>query len=105
VTDERNWTAPNAFMDENGEVSCFSVAVDGKWRLAGWDVFSNEDYDLDGEHETEALALEAARKRLEELEVLQPTASSGGQAPGGIQDRVYVARPDGTRYRVTLPMV
>lgn len=31
-----------------------------------------------------------------ELEIVQPHAMSGGQS--GIQDRVYVIRPDGTQY-------
>jgi hypothetical protein len=71
------------------------------WQLAGYDVFSSEDYNLDGEYTTQELAETAARNRLAELEVRQPSASSNGQGSFGIQDRVYVIRPDGTRYRFT----
>ena len=38
-----------------------------------------------------------ALKRLADLERTQPAASSGGQAPGGIQDRVYIVHPDGRK--------
>jgi len=48
---------------------------------------------------SEARAQRAARRHLEELERTQPSATSGGQTPGGIQDRVYIVRPSGTAYR------
>jgi hypothetical protein len=69
-----------------------------RWRLIGYDTFSGQEYPLPGEYDSEVEAVAAAGKRLEELEGLQPSASSGGQ--NGIQDRVYVVRPDGTIFRV-----
>src|SRR5262245_18102138 len=67
----------------------------GRWRLRGYDTFAGEDYPLPGSYWTEAQAQRAARKRLAELERTQPSVSSGGQRPGGIQDQVYIVRPDG----------
>lgn len=69
------------------------------FKLLGYDTFSNEWYDLE-EFPTEKKAKEAGVKRLEELAISQPASSSGGQASGGIQDRVFIERPDGNRYRV-----
>ena len=56
---------------------------------------------LDDLYETEDEAVAAARARLVELEREQPSVSSGGQGFGGIQDQVYVVRPDGSTFRVT----
>jgi hypothetical protein len=70
----------------------------GKWKLEGYDTFSEEEYPLPGEHDTEDAAIAAAQERLADLERTQPSESSGGQ--DGIQDRVYVIRPDGERFRV-----
>jgi hypothetical protein len=75
------------------------AASSATWRLVGWDAFADEDYPLPGEYGSEIAAQEAARKRLEHLERIQPCAKSGGQAPGGIQDRVLIVRPNGTSYR------
>lgn len=72
-----------------------------KWKLEGFDTFLEESYPLAGEYSTEEEAIQAAEKRLEELEEEQPTNSSGGQGEFGIQDRVYIIRPDGTKYRFT----
>lgn len=69
-----------------------------KWRLLGYDTFAREEYPLPGEYDSEAEAVNGAMKRLEEMEKLQPSHHSGGQ--DGIQDRVYVIRPDGTIFRV-----
>jgi len=71
------------------------------WKLHGYDTFSNEWYGPLDEFKTEEKALAAAFKRLDKLEKTQPSASSGGQAPNGIQDHVFIERPDGTKYRVT----
>ncbi len=68
-----------------------------KWRLFGFDTFSGETYRLPGSYASEAQVNAAARKRLEALEKSQPSESSGGQSD--IQDRVFIERPDGTRYR------
>jgi hypothetical protein len=69
-----------------------------KWKLQGYDTFAHEGYPLDGEFETENEAIAAAKAYLDDLERTQPSASSGGQ--DGIQDQVYVIRPDGTSFRV-----
>ncbi len=53
-----------------------------------------------GEYSSEFEALEAAYKRLEELEETRPSSNSGGQNPNGIQDRVYVETPDGKVKRI-----
>lgn len=85
------------------------------WKLEGYDAFSGESYPLgdlhaengvsriDGlrpEYPDYASALADARKRLGDLERTQPAVSSGGQAPGGIQDRVYIIHPGGRRERI-----
>jgi hypothetical protein len=71
----------------------------GTWKLQGYDTFSSEQYPLEGVYPDEPTAQRAADRRLADLERQQPTATSGGQAPGGIQDRVYIVRPDGSKYR------
>ena len=68
-----------------------------KWTLQGYDTFAHEGYRIAGEFDTETAAIAAAKTHLAELEVEQPEASSGG--PDGIQDHIYVIRPDGTRFR------
>lgn len=68
-----------------------------KWGIRGFDTFEEEFYPLDGEFLSEERAKEAARLRLKELEKTQPTKLTGGQ--NGIQDRVYIIRPDGSQYR------
>jgi len=70
-----------------------------KWKLVGYDTFSDEWYFLDS-FATEREARAAALRRLGRLEVSQPTADSGGQGIYGIQDRVFIEGPDGTRSRV-----
>jgi hypothetical protein len=70
-----------------------------KWTLEGFDTFEGEFYPILGEHDTEQEALDAARVKLAEFERDQPSSSSGGQGPGGIQDRVYIVHPDGPKYR------
>lgn len=73
---------------------------EGKWKLEGYDTFSDEPYALSGEYGSQEEAEAAAEKRLEELEETQPSESSGGQ--DGIQDGVYVIKPDGSKYLFTL---
>lgn len=70
----------------------------GEWKLCGRDTFALEDYHISN-FATEELALQAARSYLDNLERRQPTATSGGQAAGGIQDRLYIIGPDGAGYR------
>ena len=74
-------------------------AATGRWRLRGLDAFSGEPYALPGVYATEDTARRAAQKRLRALEKTQPTATSGGQNEGGLQDRVYIIAPDGREHR------
>lgn len=77
-----------------------------KWKIEGydtfdskWDVESDSFYPIEGEWNTETEAKKAAKKYLEKLERQQPPFNSGGQSELGIQDHVYIVRPDGTKYR------
>lgn len=70
-----------------------------KWKLLGYDTFSSEWYILPGSFASEKDAQTAADRRLDDLERTQPSASSGGQGSLGIQDRVFIQRPDGSKYR------
>ena len=72
--------------------------VQGKWKIEGYDTFENEPYPLPGEYDGEDSAVDEAKKRLAELELSQPSETSGGQDYGGIQDKIYIVRPDGTKY-------
>jgi len=71
----------------------------GRWTLQGYDTFSREEYPLPGRYWTEAAAKRGARRRLRYLERTQPSALSGGQKEFGIQDQVFIVRPDKTDYR------
>ena len=74
----------------------------GKWRLKGYDTFeggSDAFYDLSGQFDGQSEAEQGAKDYLAELERTQPSENSGGQGENGIQDHVYVVRPDGTQYR------
>jgi len=71
------------------------------WRLRGYDTFAGEWYPISGIYLSERAALRAAHKRLKALERSQPSATSGGQE--GIQDQVYIVRPDGTMFRYLPP--
>ena len=77
-----------------------------KWRIQGYDTFesmwdkeSNPFYPIEGEWDTEEEAIKAAKGYLNKIEKHQPTSKSGGQSAGGIQDHVYIVKPDGSRYR------
>jgi hypothetical protein len=70
----------------------------GIWKLKGYDTFSKDYYALEGEFATQTQAIVAAQSILAELELEQPSESSGGQ--DGIQDQVFVIRPDGSMLRV-----
>ena len=72
----------------------------GMWHLDSMDGFDTEAerFRLSGPYGSEEAALAAAGERFAELERLQPSASSGGQ--GGIQDRLYLVRPDGSSRRL-----
>ena len=68
-------------------------------QLEGYDTFAGESYYLAGPFFSEAAATRAAKKRLKKLEIEKPSRNSGGQQPAGIQDRVYIVKPDGVKYR------
>lgn len=71
----------------------------GKWRLFGYDTLSEEYYPLEGKYDTKEEAMLAAESHLAKVEQTQPSESSGGQEKYGVQDRVYIERPDGSRYQ------
>lgn len=73
-----------------------------KWYLVGFDTFEGEEYPLE-EHNSQESAEQAAMERLLSFEESQPSNESGGQAKEGIQDQIFVVRPDGTRYRFIPP--
>lgn len=68
-----------------------------KWKIEGWDTFDAGNYSIAGEYATEAEAIEVAKTKLLENEKDQPTETSGGQ--NGVQDQVFIVRPDGSKYR------
>lgn len=74
------------------------------WKMYCVDVFEaahGEDSSYGEEtFDDQEAAEKAAQERLAQLEQCQPTERSGGQSVIGIQDRVYIVRPDGTKYRV-----
>ncbi len=71
------------------------------WRISAYDTFAGDPYTLPGRFRSQEAAERAALRRLEILELTQPCDTSGGQ--DGIQDKVYVHRPDGTAYVFELP--
>jgi len=95
LTPDNNWNADS--FEEWVKIVKASIK-DNRWKLQGYDTLDGDYYPLDGDFTTEAEAIAAAKARLAELELEQPTRSSGGQ--DGIQDRVFVVRPDGTMFRV-----
>jgi len=70
---------------------------DETWGLREKDTFSNEWFDFGERFSSEEDARTAAREILNEHEIDQPTESSGGQ--DGIQDQVWIVRPDMSIYR------
>lgn len=77
----------------------------GKWCLAGYDMLEGTPYPLNGEWNNESETLDAARLHMAHLEMTQPTAETGGQDDDGIQDQVWVIRPNRTRYRFVEIMI
>ena len=80
-------------------------AEDDLWGVEGYDTFEGGDayYTVKKGLGSEAEALIAAAEYMQKLERHQPTETSGGQGPYGIQDRVYIVRPDGSKYEFYLP--
>lgn len=77
-----------------------------EWKVIGLDTFEAAHDPKEAEYTIgtcvdEATAQSMAYSKLRALEVSQPSATSGGQHSNGIQDQVFIERPDGTRYRVT----
>jgi hypothetical protein len=67
----------------------------GNWRVLGIDGFDDDaGFYLVAKCDTEQEAFERAQSYLQELERTQPISSSGGQGPDGIQDQVYIQRPE-----------
>jgi hypothetical protein len=73
-------------------VDTFEAANDPE-AAQGYEAFSSTD---------ETVAIQWAKEKLAQLEETQPSETSGGQAPHGIQDRVFIENPDRTRYRIVL---
>ena len=85
----------------------------GKWSVWGYDTIEGGDawYPIDAdwtvtprrikEYDTEEEALTRAHERFKELDVSQPSKTSGGQSYYCIQDMVYIQMPNGCRYRVS----
>lgn len=82
-------------------------AVSGKWHVEGYDTFENKGrdsfYRYPGEYETEEQAVQAALDQLAELEISQPSSSSGGQGLYGVQDHVYVVGQNRGRRKIFPP--
>ena len=77
----------------------------GNWAVDGYDTFeSGPDayYRVKDGLASEEEALIAAAGYMKALEREQPSEQSGGQGSMGIQDRVFIVRPDGSRYRFFL---
>lgn len=72
---------------------------DSIWRLEGYDTFDGTSYRIEGVYFGEPDIKRAAQERLALLESTQPSEHSGGQDQDGIQDQVFIIRPDGTKYR------
>ena len=75
------------------------------WGVEGYDTFeggSDAFYRVKDGLASEEEAQVAAAAYMTELERHQPSSSSGGQGPMGIQDRVYIVRPNGSKYRFFL---
>lgn len=73
--------------------------MENEWKLVSFDTFAETFYHLPGTYVGEKEARQAGALRLEELNKNQPPETSGGQDDLGIQDRIFVQRPDGSRFR------
>jgi len=81
------------------------VTEPGTWSVEGYDTFEGGPdafYRVREGLASEEEAQVAAAAYMKELERHQPSSSSGGQGMMGIQDRVYIVRPDGSKYRFFL---
>lgn len=75
------------------------------WSVEGYDTFEGGPdayYTVKDGLGSEADALIVAANYMTELQRRQPTATSGGQGPYGLQDRVFIVRPNGSRYQFYL---
>lgn len=73
--------------------------MENEWKLIGFDTFAEEDYPIGANYSSEEKARDAATSYFKKLDEEQPPESSGGQGELGIQDRIFVQRPDGSRFR------
>ncbi len=64
--------------------------ADMKWGIATYDAFADEWYGGGLPYDTEEEAVAEGEKQRKDIEIQQPTSSSGGSGSGGIQDRVYL---------------
>lgn len=69
-----------------------------KWKLIGYDTFSNEFYPIK-EFDSEKKVVRAANEEEAKINKDQPASSSGGQSNSGIQDRLFIEDPSGNRKR------
>jgi hypothetical protein len=81
------------------------VSEEGDWAVEGYDTFEGGPdayYGIRDGLGSEVEALIVAASYMADLERRQPSGSSGGQGAMGIQDRVFIVRPDGSKYRFFL---
>jgi hypothetical protein len=70
-----------------------------KWKVYGYDTFSNNRYPILPQHEfdTEALARQTVKDKLAEIERDQPAKDAGNpDEAGSIQDTMILVHPDGS---------
>ncbi len=85
-------------MKEKSDATELRGIITDPWKLIGHDTFDSGTYTIISA-DTEEEVLKKAKSEMADIKKLQPDESSGGQGFGGIQDRLYIVRPDGTRYR------
>ena len=69
------------------------------WRVLGFDAFDEEYYPLSGDFETEDGAKKLASEKFDQINLSQPDEQSSGQDDDGIQDRLFIEKPDGSLIR------
>ena len=78
--------------------------MENEWKLVGFDAFEEEYYSLNDSYPNENEARQAAILKFKEINKLQPPEEAGGQDDEGIQDRLFIERPNGSKYRfIPLP--
>ncbi|MDO8429457.1 MAG: hypothetical protein Q7S88_02410 [Candidatus Daviesbacteria bacterium] len=69
------------------------------WNIVGYDTFEESYYRVPGSYLDERSTRLAAKLRLDLLNQTQPPDQTGGQNDEGIQDRIFIQRPNLTLYR------